>query len=174
MKFKTIKEATQEWVKEFNAIPQGVLHKLLQQDGDALTEITPPAICDRVYVYDLKAMGEIVDINTDDEGDSWYSIKMDTGNRVKRCEDDFYTERDDYLPMWGTMWTFADSCDDYWLNECGGLQIMADHGFRIYEQEDFGYIFGIDGCGYDFYEAHWIPLYKARGLRWHDAEEVAQ
>lgn len=45
---------------------------------------------------------------------------------------------------------------------------MADCGFRIYESDDFGgYIFGIDGAGYDFYDAHWIPLYKARGLRWH-------
>ena len=47
---------------------------------------------------------------------------------------------------------------------------MADCGFRIYEQEDYGYIFGIDGAGYDFYEAHWIPLYKARGLKWHLTE----
>ena len=24
--------------------------------------------------------------------------------------------------------------------------------------------------GYDFYENHWIPLYKARGLQWHETE----
>lgn len=29
---------------------------------------------------------------------------------------------------------------------------------------------GIDGAGYDFYEAHWIPLYEARGLHWHEGE----
>lgn len=23
---------------------------------------------------------------------------------------------------------------------------------------------------YDFYEAHWIPLYKVRGLHWHKEE----
>ena len=51
------------------------------------------------------------------------------------------------------------------------MQIMANCGFRIYESEDYGYIFGIDGAGYDFYEAHWIPLYKAIGLKWHDNEE---
>ena len=28
----------------------------------------------------------------------------------------------------------------------------------------------IDGAGYDFYESHWIPLYKARGLQWHETE----
>ena len=38
----------------------------------------------------------------------------------------------------------------------------------MYKHEEFGYFFGIDGAGYDFYEAHWTPLYKARGLHWHD------
>ncbi len=85
-------------------------------------------------------------------------------------------ERDedaDYLPMWGTMWSFGDSADDYWLEKGGGLELMAECGFRIYEQEDFGYLFGIDGAGYSFLHEHWIPLYKARGLRWHREEEPA-
>ncbi len=77
----------------------------------------------------------------------------------------------DYLPMWGTMWSFGDSEDDYWLEEEDGLELMAECGFRIYEQEDFGYLFGIDGAGYSFMDEHWIPLYKARGLQWHREEE---
>ena len=83
-------------------------------------------------------------------------------------------ERDEdanYLPRWGTMWSFGDSADDYWLEEEDGLELMAECGFRIYEQEDFGYLFGIDGAGYSFMDEHWIPLYKARGLRWHEKEE---
>ena len=85
-------------------------------------------------------------------------------------------ERDedaDYLPMWGTMWSFGNSADDSWFEEEGGLELMAECGFRIYEQEDFGYLFGPDGAGYSFMEEHWIPLYKARGLRWHREEEPA-
>ena len=66
-----------------------------------------------------------------------------------------------YLPMWGTMWSFGDSADDYWLEEEDGLELMAECGFRIYEQEDFGYLFGVDGAGYSFMEAHWIPLYNS-------------
>lgn len=165
MKFKTVKEAAQEWVKEFNAIPQGVLEKL---GWEEVSEITPPAVCDRVYVYDSGEYGEIVEVLED--GDR-YKIQLDNGESVELESEGFEVQHDDYFPMWGTMWTFGDSADDYWIEEMGGLQIMADCGFRIYEQEDFGYIFGIDGCGYDFYEAHWIPLYKARGLQWHDTEE---
>ena len=45
---------------------------------------------------------------------------------------------------------------------------MSECGFRIYKHEEWGCFFGIDGAGYNFYDAHWIPLYKARGLKWHD------
>jgi hypothetical protein len=72
------------------------------------------------------------------------------------------------LPMWGTMWAFDDSLDNEWLRDGEGLEALAKCGFRVYEQEDYDYVFGIDGAGYDFYEEHWIPLYKLRGLEWHD------
>jgi len=169
MKFDTIKEAAQAWVKEMNAIPQGVVEKLMGDDYEGVQEITPPATYDRVYVYDAQTSGEIQKYDPDAET---YIIDLDNGETVEVEAGDF--EREDYggLPMWGTMWTFGDSCDDWWL-ENGGLQLMANCGFRIYEQEDFGYIFGIDGAGYDFYEQHWIPLYKARGLHWHNEEVKA-
>ncbi|MDR0531405.1 MAG: hypothetical protein LBG83_05000 [Oscillospiraceae bacterium] len=116
---KTIKEATEEWVRDFTSIPQDIVIKL-HKAGDEIYEVTP-------------------------------------GN------DDY----DSLLPMWGTMWSFRTSADGWWIEKENNRQAMADCGFRIYEQEDYGYIFGIDGAGYDFYEAHWIPLYKARGLKWH-------
>ena len=70
------------------------------------------------------------------------------------------------FPAWGTMWAFDDICDIEWCQ--GHLEEMKECGFRIYESEDWEYVFGINGGGYDFYEAHWIPLYRARGLKWHD------
>jgi len=76
-------------------------------------------------------------------------------------------EHDGFLPMWGTMWSFRDDVDNWWLENEENMKAMAECGFRIYDQEDYGYVFGVDGAGYDFYEAHWIPLYKARGLCWH-------
>lgn len=71
-----------------------------------------------------------------------------------------------FFPMWGTMFTFKDSLDDHWIEN--NLDVMRDCGFFVYESEHFDYIFGIDGAGYDFYEAHWVPLYKARGLNYHN------
>lgn len=94
---------------------------------------------------------------------------LDDWEEVTIFEDDY--EPYEILPMWGTMWSFGDSCDDYWLEEKNGIEIMSKLGFRIYYHEEFGYFFGIDGCGYSFMNEHWIPLYKARGLHWHKEEE---
>lgn len=125
MKYDTIREATQVWVNEFNAIPQGMIEQLMIDHPDEWEEVT---------IFD---------------------------------EDD---EPDGVLPMWGTMWSFGDNCDDWWLEEKNGIEIMSKCGFRIYHHEEFGYFFGIDGCGYSFVDEHWIPLYKARGLHWHKEE----
>ena len=79
-------------------------------------------------------------------------------------------EYSEQFPMWGTMWSFGNSLDNYWLDEENGITRMSKCGFRIFKSEEFGYFFGIDGAGYDFYEAHWIPLYNERGLMWHDSK----
>ena len=169
MKYDTIKEAAQAWVREFNAIPFSILEKLLEINPDELQEITPPAAGDRVYVYNPPAgenEGEIIQ-----REDDLYTIELDDGTTCVLEPSEFDVQHDGSLPMWGTLWAFGDSIDNWWLEKHDGLQIMADCGFRIYEQEDYEYVFGIDGAGYDFYSDHWIPLYKSRGLHWHKEEE---
>ena len=168
----TLREAVQKWVGEFSRIPIGIVEKLLEANPDELQEITPASLYDRVDLYDGEHSG-VGEITGYDEETGLYTVAMDDGEEIQAERDVFDVRRDDYLPMWGTMWAFGDSSDEDWL-ERGGLQKMADCGFRIYEQEDYGYIFGIDGAGYDFYDEHWCPLYKARGLRWHDEEGKAQ
>ena len=166
MRYKTIREATEAWVHEMNAIPQGMISRLFQDHSEDWTEVTTPSKYDRVYVYENGDYGEITDIE-----DDIYKIELDNGEVIECETSDFEINRDDYLPMWGTMWSFGDSCDDWWLEEDDGIKKMSECGFRIYESEEFGYFFGIDGAGYDFYSEHWIPLYKARGLQWHDVEK---
>ena len=167
--FETMHEACVAWVNGFNAIPQSLLEKL---DPDEIQEITPPQQGDRVYIFDVdhdNQYGEVV--RRDEEDENYYVIRLgDSQEEVLVNKEDFEVQYDSWLPIWGTMWTFGDKIDEEWVTgEYLGphLQEMADCGFRIYEQEDLGLIFGIDGAGYDFYEAHWMPLYKARGLHWH-------
>ncbi len=166
----TVRAAAEEWVREFNAIPQGVIEKLMQLDTYDVQEITPPAVNNRVYVTSGKHDGEYGDIVGRDSENDMYIVRLDSGDEIKLGDDLFEVEHDGCLPMWGTMWTFGDNIDNCWLedDEQDGLRKMADCGFRIYEQEDLGYVFGIDGAGYSFFEEHWVPLYNARGLHWHD------
>lgn len=165
----TIREAAELWVRcDMIPIPVTVVEKLFTiSEGNDITEITPPGIHDRVlYPVD----GEIIEVAADETGETKYQVRTDDGGNEWYTADEIDVEHDDMLPMWGTMWAFADGFDKEWLESPEHLQAMANCGFRIYESEDYGYLFGIDGAGYDFYESHWIPLYKARGLQWHDKE----
>lgn len=170
----TVKEATERWGSEFNRFPQSMIQKLMESDACSWHEVTKPACGRRVYVFnmpdgceDYSDSGEIE--NYLEEADT-YLINLDDGNTVEVVEGDFEIDEDAFLPMWGTLWSFGNSCDNYWLDEMDGIRSMSDCGFRIYEHDEWGYFFGIDGAGYDFYAEHWIPLYRKRGLHWHDTE----
>lgn len=126
-KFKTIKEATEHWVRSFNTIPTTAVKKLFDWESEY--------------------------------GDG---IEM-------------LTKEDDYMygypAAWGWMWTFDEILDEDWARE--NPDIIQQCGFVMYEHENLGIVLGIDGAGYNFYDQHWIPLYKARGLQWHE-EEVSE
>lgn len=166
-KWMTRLDAAHEWVREFNAIRDDMLLPFLN-DG-TLSEVTVPVVGNRVYAYHEPVEEPYGTITEYDEERDLYTIEFDNGKEAKLDPEDFEVERDDSFPMWSTMWSFGDSCDDWWLEEGDGIRIMSECGFRIYSHEEIGYFFGIDGCGYDFYEAHWLPLYNKRGLQWHDS-----
>ena len=172
--YKTVREAAELWVSQMNAIPQGMIERLVRDCPDEWREVTDPAVNDMVYVYDLpdeadtlEHCGEITNISEES-----YTVLLDSGTEINVSIEDFCVEYDGVLPMWGWMLQFGDSADDWWLEESDGIEKMSECGFRIFVHDEFGYFFGIDGAGYDFYESHWMPLYRARGLRWHDVEEV--
>lgn len=164
----TILDAARQWVGQMNAISWDMFNKLMDHDIDSWREVTTPAYGDRVYVYEVEGNKNTGEITGYDEETKLFHIELDDGAEVDVSAGDFEVDRYDTLPMWGTLWSFGDSADDYWLEELDGIELMSRCGFRIYEHEEYGYFFGIDGAGYDFYEAHWLPLYKQRGLRWHD------
>lgn len=173
----TVSDAAHRWVEGFNRFPQDMISKLMLVDIDSWREVTAPRLGDFVYLSDIPTEdkngneyegsdqeGEVVEVL--ERGD--VVVELNDGTEVAVEDGYFEVQRYYSLPMWGTMWQFGDSADDFWLEELGGVQAMSDCGFRIYESDEWGYFFGIDGCGYDFYESHWIPLYKKRGLKLHD------
>jgi hypothetical protein len=174
MKGKTVVDAAAEWVNGFNAVQHGMIEALMKAHLDDWNELTTPNYGDRVCVWDGENDGQygvIVEDRYDKEPDL-HRIEFDKkelGDAIL-AEDEFEVERDSLLPMWGWLWSFGNSADEYWLEELGGIRLMSECGFRIYEHEEWGYFFGIDGAGYSFMDEHWEPLYRARGLQWHDVK----
>lgn len=182
-KFDTIREAAEHWVREFNAIPLSMIEALAKDRWEDWDEVTLPSVGDRFEVWDdvniiypdddlsdigsSSCCGEIIGYDAEDD---MYTLKFDDGVIGRGITGTFDVVHDDYFPICGTLWQFSDPCDDWWLEEKDGLRAMSDCGFRIYYHNEWGYFFGIDGVGYDFYEQHWIPLYKARGLQWHKCQ----
>jgi hypothetical protein len=167
IKTKTTKlEACKEWVREFNAIPSSLLERAFKNNIDDWCELTKPTVGDRVWSDEHQDTCEVVAIDIENET---ATIDVD-GEEQEVKLNDITKEYDGWLPMWGTLWTFGESMDEYWVRE--NLEIVSQCGFRVFEDQETGDIYlGIDGGGYDFYESHWLPLYEARGLKWHDEQE---
>ena len=56
--------------------------------------------------------------------------------------------------------------DEEWIRE--HVEDVESCGFLVYDSEETGILLGVDGGGYSFMDEHWLPLYAARGLQWHD------
>lgn len=163
-----IREATQKWVDSFNALPLELIKKAYQDNIDDLHEITPIIVGDNVWSNGFQ---ETVEVTGYDPLSETFEITCPDGTMECNVDKyDLYKEYYTWLPMWGWMWTFGNGWDSEWAYE--NLQDMADCGFRIYESDELGLFFGVDGAGYSFMDAHWLPLYRARGLKWHDKEKT--
>jgi len=160
----TIREAVQEWVNGFNAIPQSLLKRAFEDNIDDLVELTPPVEGDYVWSNEYQGVYEVAWVDMTNEKIALFS---EDGEWLITDLDDVYVQYDSWLPAWGYLWMFDNLLDKEWAKE--NLELVAKCGFRIFEDQETGDIYiGIDGAGYDFYESHWIPLYKARGLMWHE------
>ena len=125
----TIREAAELWIRyDMIPIPEPVVEKLFKiSEGADINELTPPALNNRV-TYPVR--GEIVDVQQNPDGEYSYLVREDGDPD----SEEFYpagiieVERDDYLPMWGTLWAFNDSLDVDWLDDPDNLQAMANWG----------------------------------------------
>lgn len=164
-----------KWVSGFNAIPRNMIEALWthagEYEGDGWQEVTPPCVGDEVYYHPTGKSGELVEIFQEYAQRKYDSYMVEIEDELIECGlEDIRIERYTTFPMHPTMWSFGESLDESWLDNEDCLQAMSECGFRIYEHEEFGYVFAIDGGEYDYYERHWIPLYTARGLQWHEEE----
>ena len=157
----TKRVACEQWVAESNAFSLWMVEKLAGEGLEGISKLTP--IVEDDYVTYFKDWGTYTVKSVDREEGTLVLISDDEEevvadlNEVEKVDDD-------YFPMWNTLWEFPNIDED-------DAELVAKCGFEMYElTEDGTILIGINGCGYSFYEAHWLPLYDAKGMCWHDTE----
>lgn len=163
----TIKQATERMVDcDLNAIPQVLIEKAYFENDniESFRNVTP--------LYDGQQVTYDNEVYTIFKTEEYEENVILTKDGVQMVDVDQYDieEYDNrpFLPMWSTMWQTSIMLS-HWIEN--NMKLVASLGFQIYECDDLdGLILGIDGAGYDFYTKHWIPLYNAQGLKWHNKE----
>jgi len=139
-------EACKLWIdRDFNSIPQALVKKAFEEDWENI-EILAPTL--EAWI---KAYGE----DYEDE---------------EEAEDAFYESEERFpFPMWGWYFQPSDPLDADWFEE-HAEEVYLKCGVCVYCTDETGIMLGINGAGYNFYDSHWLPLYRLRGLKWHDEE----
>ena len=76
-------DAAHEWVREFNAIQQGIIERLMRDNPDEWTEVTVPSAGDRVYVYDVpEGYSHEGEIHNYDMESDLYFVEPDEGKML--------------------------------------------------------------------------------------------
>jgi len=148
------REACERWVwGNFSMIPVTLLQKAYGEDWEAISVLAPTY--EAVKQEWLAEHGE----EYKDEPEYWIEDVIQ-----EACD-----EQAPLFPMWGYVFVPAYAFEASWFEDYA--DDVARCGFTVYETDEIGVYLGIQGAGYDFRQAHWLPLYDLRGLRWHDEEE---
>ena len=169
----SVREATEEWIREFSYVPGSVIEKLIQYDesvswydSDAFRLVASPLVecmgCDGHYEGDL-SLEELHAVDEDGKGIPCEHCQYNSGDEWRMARPQYA-----FPCGWGTLFAPKDNCDILWFRE--HAEEVAALGIFVFESEDWEIMLGIDGGGFNFYEAYWVPLYRLRGLRWHDHE----
>ena len=169
-------EQAKKWADQFTNVPQQLLTDLIEAKGTYWEDLCQPLY--RVSCKMLDNDGEcsfIQDISKKDiEGlydNNKEEIFEDCGESNTNDEESFAScdpsyEREDNIPMWGTLFQ-PPYGDRDWFRDMAQT-IYEETGVLVYENEHYDILLGINSCGHCFYQSYWIPLYKLRGLKWHE------
>jgi len=109
-----------------------------------------------------------VEPTNQDLDDSGYIPKDMTENEIDEAKNELMDQQREI--MWSTLFEAKDNTIKDWILE-NSDKIINEAGFAIIDlsrenegEYETGVFLGINGAGYDFYEAHWIPLYKIFGV----------
>lgn len=160
--FEAAVSGVDEWYDPFIWIPDTQYREWFNEflsDEEYSPVITEDDEC---FVRD--AGGEMVRLCSTDE----FNSELRSGGFfwLTNFEDRFYEFRGSAYPTFGYLYEFD---SDYGWS-AADLEAAASAGFKILWNEDsdvvLGPMLGINGGGYNFFDAHWIPLFLSRDTEW--------
>ena len=165
----TLRQAAESWVAGFSQVPASVIEKMAKvddamywYDSDSLRLAASPYItcgyCQSAYEGAL-SLEQLEDECAADHGVPCLRCRENLGDDWRHGE-----PLNAFPSGWSTLFA-PDPIDARWI--LGHAEQVAALGLFVFESEDWGCLLGIDGAGFDFYDAYWIPLYELRGLQWH-------
>jgi len=167
--YKTEMEACRAWVDSFSRIPGSLLERAYKDDQDELKLLAGGARTSDCCGVEAEERPK----TRAEEKDG------DTAEHVYKCSEcdkpcgwSWGGAQYAWPAGWGTLFNPGDSSDEDWITQ-NADRIADECGFVVYECDEVGTLLGIDGGGYDFYEQHWLPLYRLRGLEWHEKPVVS-
>ena len=105
-----------------------------------------------------------VETTDQDLKDGGYNPKDMTENELDEAKNELMDQHREVI--WSTLFEAKDNTIKDWILE-NYEKIITEAGFTIIDlskeidgEYESGVFLGVNGAGYDFYEAHWIPLYK--------------
>lgn len=144
-------ETQKQFDQDFNCIPLDIVEKYCEE----LPIINP-------------SFQTIIDEWLDNHNQDEIRIKKRTKAVYDWLEENYYDQIMDFwydsehYPMWGTVF----EADDYFLSE--KVEEMVNELYKIgigviESYESLNTMLFINGAGYNFYKAHWIPMYQLFG-----------
>jgi len=145
-------EACRLWIsRDFSMIPAALIERAYAPDFEDIEIVAPTT---DAIAKEFIAKGEC-------DGNCDYCVDYS-------CEE-YYYHAAPRIPMWGWVFVPDVPIEQWWIKN-NAQEIYEKCGIIVYYTDEIGVYLGINGAGYDFYEAHWLPLYRLRGLKWHSQE----
>ena len=172
-------KSTKDWIEQFNNIPQQILSDLIESGAKDYYEVYTPLYhvtckmlndCGNCKHADDITPTQYTELYEDDEqmyidcGESYQPHYLD--KVLAQCEMGEEQTHEDEIPMWGTL-VQPPYMDQDWFKS-NAQEIYEKVGLLVYENEYYTIMIGANSAGHDFYQSYWVPLYKLRGLKWHE------
>ena len=117
------------------------------------------------YWFENTLTVEVTDEDIQNEG---YEVEDMNENQIDDARSEIENQQREV--MWGTLFEAKDNTIKDWILD-DYEKIITEAGFTIIDlsrenegEYETGVFLGVNGMGYDFYDQHWIPLYKIFGV----------